>query len=596
MTEEERERLNQLAGGNAVVASTAPPLNVSLMSQVRPQQFSTNSTCLINSTNVCANDVWAYVSPAGREYAILGLRNGTGFVDITDPYNPAIVGAISDSPSVWSDMKTYGAYAYNVNEAGGGMQVISLAQIDPPTQQVSLLGALTQNGLARSHTLAMNEASGFVYLCGSNLGGRLVAASLANPAAPTIAGSMNEGVYVHAAQVVTYTTGPYAGREIAFCYCGGFGLKIVDVTNKANMFTMSTLIYPTLDYCHQGELTSDWRHVVIDDEFDEDSGLVPTTTTYVANVENLSSPYLVTSFTNGQPAIDHNQMVRGDFTFQANYTTGLRVYNISDVNNAQEVGYYDTYPYNDSKSMNGAWGVHATLPSGSILLSDMVGGLFVFDVSEILGPSCPPPAPPEVSPTYAARNRYLTMTPAEPGVKTALRVTLVDMPPPFEGLEGTHRWVDEPIAVQDATVPPTAYMVAQLRCTPRFIDWGTLGVVHIADEAIVPGGRYRIDAIRGLCARSVAANFSPPSPDIPTSLVWADIVGNDTAMPDGQVNALDVVAIVNKFRQEPGAPSLLEADLFPAQPDQVVNALDVTVSVDAFRGLGYPFPGPAPCP
>src|SRR3972149_2240558 len=188
MTEAERERfptasiVDSAEGG---VAGGFDALNVTLMSQVTPQQFSTKATCVANSTNVCANDVWAYVSPSGREYAILGLRVGTGFVDVTNPWSPFVVGAISDAGSIWSDMKTYGHYAYNVNESGGGMQIIDLSKIDPPTRTVTLVGALTQSNLQTSHTMAVNADSGYAYLCGSNLGGgRLVAVSLANPAAP----------------------------------------------------------------------------------------------------------------------------------------------------------------------------------------------------------------------------------------------------------------------------------------------------------------------------------------------------------------------------------------------------------------------------
>src|SRR3989304_1686625 len=209
MTETERERFSTasvVGSTEGGAAGSFDALNVTLMSQVTPQQFSTNATCFANATNVCANDVWASVSPSGREYAILGLRVGTGFVDVTNPWNPVVVGAISDAGSIWSDMKTYGHYAYNVNESGGGMQIIDLSQIDPPTRTVTLIGALTQSNLRTSHTMAVNTDSGYAYLCGSNLGGgRLVAVSLANPAAPVIAGQGLEPVYVHAAQVVSYT-------------------------------------------------------------------------------------------------------------------------------------------------------------------------------------------------------------------------------------------------------------------------------------------------------------------------------------------------------------------------------------------------------
>ncbi len=596
MPEAERLSADEPESGSPSTANVAGGTGVTLMGQVTPQQFSTNSTCPATSTGICANDVWAYTSPSEREYGILGLKVGTGFVDISDPYSPQVVGAITDADSIWSDMKTYQHYAYNVNETSGGLQIIDLSQIDPPTRAVTLVGSFTQNSLSRSHTLAMNEASGFLYLCGSNLGGgRLVAVNLANPTAPQIAGQMIEPVYVHAAQVVTYTSGPYAGQEIAFCYAGSAGLKIVNVTNKANMFTMSTLTYPTLDYCHQGELTSDWRYVVIDDEGDETGGLVPTTTTYVANVEDLSNPFFVTSFTNGLPAIDHNQMVRGDFTYQANYTTGLRVWDISDVNNAQEVGSYDSYPQNNNRAFNGAWGVHARLCSGTVLISDMQSGLLMLDPSEAVGTSCTAPDAPQVSVSEVAKNRYLTVLPGSAGECTALRLTIVNLPPPFESMEGMQYWVDRPVALVDNTNPPTTYMISQLRCTPLYMDFGSVGTLQIADHAIVPGGSYTVEAVRTLCARSIAAHFSAPA-SIATGALWGDVAGSGSSEPDGAANALDVVGLVNKFKQLAGAVTLPQADLYPHRPDFVVNALDIVMTVNAFKGEPYPFPGPETCP
>lgn len=592
MTEAERESISTVSVADSSeggAAGISDALNVTLMSQVTPQQFSTNATCIASSTNVCANDVWAYVSPSGREYAILGLRVGTGFVDVTNPWNPVVVGAISDASSIWSDMKTYGHYAYNVNETGGGMQIIDLSQIDPPTRMVTLVGSLTQSNLQESHTMAVNADSGYAYLCGSNLGGgRLVAVSLANPAAPVIAGQGLEPVYVHAAQVVSYTSGPYAGREIAFCYCGNQGLKILDVTDKGNMFTISTIFYPNTSYCHQGELTEDRRFVLIDDELDEYYGLVATTTTYVVNVENLSSPQFVTSFTNGQPSIDHNQMIRGNFTYQANYTTGLRIYDISNVNNAHEVGYFDTYPFNNGRSFNGAWGVYSRLPSGVVLISDMQGGLFVLNPADAVGANCAAPDAPLAETNPVAKNRYITVVPQNSGQTTALRVTLANLPPPFDTWNGTHRWVDRPEVFADGLNPPTTIKRSRLSCDPVFADWGAEGEIQISDDAIVPNATYLIDAIGGLCASAALP--------LTTTALWGDMVGSGSLSPDGRVDALDVVGAVNKFKDVPGAPSTSQADLFPGIPDQVINALDITVLVYAFKGFAFPFSGPSNCP
>lgn len=585
--------IESLSGGVDVTAGgTYNSLNVELMSRVPANSFSTQPTC----TGLCANDVWGYVSPSGREYAILGLRTGTGFVDVTDPYDPVVVGAILDSDSIWSDMKTYGHYAYNVNESGGGMQIIDLSNIDPPTRQVTLVGALTQSGLQRSHTMYVNEESGFAYLAGSNLsGGRLVAVSLANPAAPVIVGITSDPAYVHAVEVVSYHTGPYAGREIAFCYDGQSGLHIVDVTNKANMFLRSSLAYPTVAYSHQGEITEDRRFVVVNDELDESQGLVSTTTTYVINVENLDSPFLAGSFTNGLGSIDHNLMVRGDFTYEANYSTGLRVYDTSNLPAASEVGFFDTFPPNNNRNFDGAWGVYANLPSGTILVSDMQGGLFVLDVTDAVGQDCLAPEAPTMSAPVVATSRYLSVNPANAGRRTALRIRFVDLPPPFESLEGTIAWADMPVVKVDPTTPPVSYARAGTSCTPKFVDWSDYGTIYLVGPQIVPGGVYEVQAIDPLCTRSVESNFSPPL-TLSNPVVWADSTGPVGMMPDGVVSALDVVGLVNKFRQVAGAPSLPQVDLNPATPDGVVDALDIVLTVDAFRGIPYSFPVPAACP
>ena len=76
---------------------------------------------------------------------------------------------------------------------------------------------------------------------------------------------------MHDAQVVTYTSGPYAGRQIAFGADGAFGLEIFDVTDKSNMFRLSQTPYPNLGYSHQCWLSDDKQYVYLNDELDESS-------------------------------------------------------------------------------------------------------------------------------------------------------------------------------------------------------------------------------------------------------------------------------------------------------------------------------------
>lgn len=345
---------------------------VTLSSRIPAEDFPSGSTA--------ASDVWGYVSPAGREYAIIGLKDGTGFVDISDPKNPVIVADIPDAHSTWSDMAVYQQYAYNVNENDGGMQIIDLTRIDDGI--VALVGALTQDGLRRAHNVFVNAESGYAYLCGANAPtSGLVAVDVHAPANPVMVGIWEES-YAHDAYVVSYDDCPYSGRtgpcEIAFAFAGGRGLRIVDVTVKTDMTTISTLEYPDLSYCHQGWLSDDKRHLFMGDEADEISFDL-TTSTHVVNVEDLGNPHYIGSFTNGRSSIDHNLMVRGRFIFEANYTSGLRIYDVADLDAVQEIAHFDTHPEGNMRSFAGAWGVFAGFPSGLVVVSDMQRGLFVLD-------------------------------------------------------------------------------------------------------------------------------------------------------------------------------------------------------------------------
>jgi len=191
---------------------------------------------------------------------------------------------------------------------------------------------------------------------------------------------------VHDAQVVTYTEGPYAGREIAFAFggrSGGWsntGLRIVDVTDKSNMFTISDAFWSDAGYAHQGWLSEDRKYLYVDDELDEEMGLVATTTTRTFDVSDLANPTCLGSFTTGLPSTDHTQHVNGDRLVQANYRTGVRVWDISDQTNPEEIAWFDTHPEGDRSGYTGAWSVFPYFDSGTVIVSDMVRGLFVLSM------------------------------------------------------------------------------------------------------------------------------------------------------------------------------------------------------------------------
>ncbi|MBT8485152.1 MAG: choice-of-anchor B family protein, partial [Phycisphaerales bacterium] len=316
------------------------------------------------------------------EYAILGTATATVFVEISNPTFPEVISVQpASTSSVWRDIKTYQTYAYSVSEANVGIQVFDLAQIDQGV--VTLANTVFTGGSGSSHNVAINEDSGYLYRTGGS-GNGLAIYSLADPAAPDLVRVWDER-YVHDAQVVTYTEGPYAGREIAFC-CGGFGggwvetgLDILDVTDKDNIIQLARYQYPNGVYSHQGWLSEDKQYFYLGDELDEgDLGI--TTETKVIDVSDLENPVEVTVFTNDNAATGHNLFVHEGLIFEGNYTSGLRIFDASDPLNVTEIAYFDTHPEIDTDGYDGLWAPYPYLPSGTILGNDRQRGLFIWQL------------------------------------------------------------------------------------------------------------------------------------------------------------------------------------------------------------------------
>ena len=347
-----------------------------------------------------ANDCWGYVSPSGREYALIGLSLGTGIVEVTDPGNAVIVGVIGGPISDWRDLRTYRHHAYAVSEGGGGIQVIDLSGVDAGV--VSLVNTVTTGGRLASHNVVVNETSGRLYRAGgggSNPVQGLRIYSLADPVAPALIGAWHDR-YCHDAQVVTWGEPPFAGVEVAFCYAndtagaGNPGVEILDVSDPLNITTIGSinLALPPIfshpaSYSHQGWLSPDRRYLYFDDEVDEQVSGNPTTTR-ILDVSDLANPVQVATFSNGNPARDHNLFTLGSRIYEANYRSGLRVFDASDPLAPVETAWFDTYPTDDLPHYNGLWGVYPYLPSGTVIGSDIEKGLFVWTIG---GPPVPGP-------------------------------------------------------------------------------------------------------------------------------------------------------------------------------------------------------------
>jgi len=336
----------------------------------------------LNSAN--GNDCWGYTAPSGREYALMGLSNGTGIVEITNPDNAQIIEVIPGPDSLWRDIKVYQNFAYVVTEGtGAGIQVISLSNVDAGV--ATLVNTINTGGTTSTHNVAINTDSGYLYRCGgSSLGMRVY--SLANPTTPVLAGEWHTR-YIHDLQAVTWTApGPWQGKEIAFC-CTGFnggsvetGFEILDVTNKASITTIGRIIYPGGEYSHQVWISPDRQYAYLDDELDDNGGS-DVNQTYVFSLTDLANPTLLGTFSNTSTAISHNLYTVGDYIFEANYRSGLRVFEVSsNPLDAVEVAFFDTWETDDAASFNGLWSNYPFFPSGTIIGSDIEKGLFVWSL------------------------------------------------------------------------------------------------------------------------------------------------------------------------------------------------------------------------
>ena len=206
-------------------------------------------------------------------------------------------------------------------------------------------------------------------------------------------------------------------------------------------------------------------------------------------------------------------------------------------------------------------------------------------------------------PCHADKNRYLSFrapTITCDSDDIALKVTLSSMPGPFDcpgvpdyqSYAGREMWVGPEVLLGDGT--PTG--VHGLQPTPLFLDWTTVdgGIVHVSDCNIVPCATYTIEAIAG--ADYPSGNYSPPLA-LSTGSAWGDIVGiGNQDPPFGELNVLDVAAVVDCVKEAPGAPPASWCDVFGNTPsggaDGRPDVLDVATVVDALKGADYPFGGP----
>lgn len=376
-----------------------------------------------------ASNLWGFRSlDDGREYAVIGLDNGTSVVDVSDPARPVVVGSVAGLVSRWREVKTYQVhdaaagrhrtYAYVVSEApGAGLQILDLSDLP---RSVSL--AATDRQLSTAHTVSLSNVDlatmardrsglppvlyvqGFDRFRGFEQAG-ILALDLSTPVAPVRLGAY-QGSYGHDVWAGVVRGGRAAaacsGRdpcEIVVSW-GGDAIRILDFTDKSRPAVLSRLVYPELGYAHSGWISRDGLHLFSMDELDERAFGVRSRVR-VVDIRDLAAPRLAAVWESETAAIEHNGYTVGSRFYFSHYEHGLTVLDVSDPEAPRERAFFDTYPAGENPEFHGAWGVYPFLPSGTLLVSniDGAGGLFLLKESA------------------AAENPRGTLLPASPRVR-----------------------------------------------------------------------------------------------------------------------------------------------------------------------------------
>ena len=324
-------------------------------------QGSPNVQFLGNFNNYSAtgyNDCWGYTAPNGREYALLGVRNGTSIIDITNAPTLTEVAFIPSAMSSWKDIKTYRNYAYVVTDASGlGLQIINLSTL-PNT---AVLVKTDSTIFKTSHNIYIDTARALLYIEG------LASApvriwSLADPVNPvqlSTFGPLNQSIH-----------DIYARGNRAYVSEGGSGsYSIWDVSNPSAPDSLKRFYTPFRGYAHNAWLSDDGNFLMTTEE-------TVGQTVKIFDITNLDSVKLRGEYL-APVGLAHNTHIKGRYAYISHYKDGLRIVDILDADNPVEAGYYNTYVGGLGGDYHGDWGAFPFFNSGKVLASDIESGLFV---------------------------------------------------------------------------------------------------------------------------------------------------------------------------------------------------------------------------
>jgi choice-of-anchor B domain-containing protein len=308
---------------------------------------------------------WSYIHSDGREYAIEFANTGASIVRLTDPAHPVEVEFIPLRTSDHHEGRQYRNWFYVTTEvyngvpAGDGLEIIRMTDPDHP----KVVGSF-HPGIDWAHTVDIDTTRAILYAAGAPDG--MAIYSLADPENPVLIGTYPgngfSSNYIHT--IYTHGTRGYASRINA-------GMETVfDLTDPAHPVVLADFRTP-FHLTHSSWTSQDQRYLYVADEYHGPS-------LGVYDIQDLSNIRRVYQFEElGTRTMPHDPVIKGNLAFVSYYSSGARVWDVSNPAWPAEIGYYDTYPGNDADLFHGAWEAAPMFPSGIFIASDIEAGLYV---------------------------------------------------------------------------------------------------------------------------------------------------------------------------------------------------------------------------
>jgi choice-of-anchor B domain-containing protein len=319
-------------------------------------------------------DVWgeghyAYLATYNTPAPDTNRGSGVLIIDIANPDDPQVVGQyLPASGARFQDVVVINGIGYFSSENAGGVHIVDVR--NPASPQLLSQITTAQSGFSFVHEIAV--ADGILYEADSR--GTIVKAfDVRNPSAPAFIRNIQttDTYFIHAITALN-------GR----LYTSGWNGN-TDIFDVRNILTAAPSLLGTVvsgDRSHSSWVGSDGRLLVSARE--TINGDVR-----VFDISDPAHPVLRSTITAQSLGISafspHNPYLVGHLLFVSWYQAGLQVIDLSDPAAPVRVGEFDTYADPTVTGFRGNWGVYPFLGLDRVLLSDMDGGLYIVDATDL---------------------------------------------------------------------------------------------------------------------------------------------------------------------------------------------------------------------